>query len=236
VAFIENHQNPAAAHFSAQKEGALLAGSVFLLARSGVGAEARQYWWEGKLSGLNTGRPGNLISDPAFRPGYTVELGQPDRVTLVAADGTRVDPASGRVRGSTLVIETESVYVGLRFFGVGGGMDLALRVAQDGELVLEARGSREGGLTLSSCETAVYAAFLLHVVPRSAGVTAAALATRLAKARVRAIAGPGGWTLSAPAVDGGRLRVHVDARPATLYETAGVGVTPNVWVASLRQE
>jgi hypothetical protein len=234
LAFVEDGRYPADVHASTQREGALLAGSSWLLTDAAAASTADPLWWEGALSGLNTGRPGNSVTDPAFLPGYTVELGQPDRLALYALDGTSIHQENGDLASDGLLVETETVFVGLRF-AVPGHAKPALRLIRlpDGELTLDVRGHRKG-LRVSGSETAVLCAFLLQVVPRTQSVGADTVARRLAVDSIRLRQGRDGWRLSSSAWDGTRLSVAVPARPGCLYSVDGHPVTPNRWVQSLQ--
>jgi hypothetical protein len=140
------------------------------------------------------------------------------------------------VAGAALALETESVRVGLCFFGAGGGApELTLAEEAGGEMVLTVRGSREG-LAVSALETATFCGLLLEVQPLAEAAEPAALAQQMAAAEVTVVAAPEGWQLSAPAGDGSALTLAVPAAPSCFYSVDGAALTANQWAVSLRGE
>jgi len=232
VAFLEQYPQRATAHFSDQREGALLAVSLFLLSTRAAPAQQDPQWWEGKLTELNTGRPGDLVDDPAFRPGYTVEIGRAGEVGVVNDSGQPLRPAAP-ISSPVLAVDAESVCIGMRFFSLRSAPDLSLREDPDGEWVLDARGVRDGR-DVSAVEHAAWCGCLLYVEPKGAGVTAAGLARRMASCRIDVTATDAGWRIHAPALDGSDLRVEINAAPPTLYAVPGWNVTPNAWLSTAR--
>lgn len=233
IAFPEAHKNSADAHFSHQHQGSLLAGSLWLLARDAAHTRLADAWWEGTLSGLNTGRPDNLVVDRDFRPGFTIELGLRTAIRFFRSDGSEADPLSGGQGEPVLAIQTESVAVGLRFFGPPDtSPTLALMEEDDGEVILRVAGTREG-MPVSTAETASFCGFLLHVVPRSEHLDGSAFARRFADVEVSVRQQGWGWRLRAPALDGSDLEADVRAAPPCLYSVDDVPITANRWVQSL---
>jgi len=161
-------ERPAESHFSHQRRGSLLAGSVWLL---DAGAQDKEpNLWQGSFTRLATGRPENLIRDPDFRPGYDVELGLRGQIRIFDATGTEETNPAGTMPGTALAVETESVCVGLRFVTAAGQeCRLALREEAAGETVLRVQCAWDSPPD-NRGETAVFCGFLLWVMPRSEGM------------------------------------------------------------------
>lgn len=163
----------------------------------------------GNLSGLATGRPGRLVADPDFRPGYRLDLGRLEGIELT------------RREAHIAVVRTPSVLIGLR--GAGSWcLDEA-----DGLTTLCLDGERDG-IRVTARERAVICPF--HLVVEPAG-DPEALADRLASTPMTVSPGPAGWT-----VETGGFTLAVDGSPNVIYEVAGAPVSANMWAMSLAEE
>lgn len=231
IAFVRDDGNPPDAIFSCQRAGTLLAANVWLLARTPEHGAKNPDYHKGKFSGLNVGRPDDLVRDPDFMPGYAIELGLRHEIRILDGQGTELK-GLGEVTGAAIAIETESVCVGMRFVGSGGGKPaLTLSEEEDGETVLTVRAQREGR-HVSDIETAAFCGFLLEVAPGADGEPDA-LAREMGSAELRVSAQESGWRLRAPAPDGSVLEVDVPADPPCFYSVDGQPLTANQWALSL---
>jgi len=229
IPFLTDDRNQPESHFSSQRNGSLLAASLWMVARETKTALPSE-WWKSGFSGLNTGRPDCLVRDADFRPGYTLELGARETVRLLGEGGPVA--AAGEVSGSCLAVETETIIAAVRFFTAGGPVAMRLE-EKDGELTLSVAGSREG-IPVSRIETAAFCGFLLHVRPKKE-ITAEAALKAISAAVVTVTARADGWTLSGPAADGAPLAADVPAVPSVLYSVeGGERVTANLWAESFR--
>ena len=224
---------PPEGHYSRQREGALLAGCVWLFDPDSNRDQEDPEWWRGHLTGLNTGRPHNLIQDRDFLPELVVELGLRDQVRLLDASGSVVAEA-GALPGAALAVETESVVVGLRFAAAEGCRPaLILTQEPDGEWLLSVRGGR-AGIVAGPRETAAFLGFSLDVLPRADAGDPAVLARALAAAPLRPTQGKEGWNLGAPAGPVSEAaRVACFARTGAFYGLENAPVSPNRWAVSL---
>lgn len=220
------------ANYTSGHEGTMLAGTVWYLSRSSTPPVLAPGDWRGVMSGLNTGRPDDVIEDPVVTPGFRLELGLRGEVRLFGEEGREVGEYAGEVAGSALALETESVLVGLRFVCAGeSAPTLTLAEEADGEIVLTVKGTREG-LAVSELETATCVGFLLDVQPRATG-SAADLARQMAAAPLTMAQQPDGWQLAAT-TGGTELSLSVPATPNCFYSVDGTALTANLWAASLR--
>jgi len=236
IVFFQGGKNVPDAHYSCQREGVLLAASVYLLKSSRGENSRKDAWWEGRFSGLNTGRPENVVREADFRPGYTVELGTAENIRIFDGEETPVKCFSGNLPGTALAIETESICVGMRFFGSDSGRPtLNLQEEKDGEIVLKVKCTREG-LTVSELETAAFCGFLLRVISRCEGAEAASLAREMAGSGVAVQKEKDQWHLRAGAAGQGELELQVPAKPTCFYSVDGKPLTANQWALSLGGE
>ena len=225
---------PPDAHYAIQQEGSLLAGCVWQVDRQRKTQTEPAIEGLGLLSGLRTGRPETLISDPAFLPGFTVELGLRSQFRLFQADGSELGSGSQPGPLPVLAGETESIIFGLRFFGSGATVpELRLTEDENGELSLVVRSPAEG-VPVNSRELAVCCGFLLQVIPRAPGLSGAAAARQMAEARLDLQPNPDGWQAFARTADQPELWLELPAAPPCMYSWNGNAVSANQWAISLR--
>ncbi|HEY3397898.1 MAG TPA: hypothetical protein VGM19_09610 [Armatimonadota bacterium] len=223
------------ASYASLQDGLLLGGSVWLLDATGRPPTRKPDDWRGVMSGLNTGRPDDLLEDPTVRPGYVLELGLRGQVRVFGADGQEITDFTASLAGAALALETESVVVGLRFLCAGDSAPtLSLGEEEDGEIVLTVRGSREGRAA-SARETATFGAFLLDVQSRTPDSDPAAVARRMAAASIRVEEAPGAWQVAAPGRDNAELTLALPFTPDCFYSVDNEALTANQWAASLRE-
>jgi hypothetical protein len=228
-------QTPAQAegYFAVQHEGRLLAATLWMADRAADGRPASGDTSFGSLSGLCTGQPDNLISDSAAQPGYDVELGLPPDIRLLNGEGRELPAGAQVLPGTVLVIETESIRAGFRFWcsAEQAAPVLSLAVEPDGETVLQVRAPRQG-IHLNPLEEGCCVAFYLDVASRSEPGDSAELARRLAALDLGATASQAGWTLTVKAAPK-PLTLVIDAAPAQMYGVAPNGISANQWVRNL---
>ena len=222
------------AHHACQRDGALLGACVWLIDRT-AGADSEQTGWAGKLTGLNTGRPDTLEHDPQAAPGFRLELGLPDQITLANHRAETVTDLSGPLPGSALSIETESVRVFLRFVGADPAAPaLSLSQEPDGEIVLTVSTGR-AGTPINDREAAAMGAFFLHVVPRDPTQALSQFAALYAGLALHAEANGQGWRVRTDGTQVGPMDLHVPVDPPTFYSTGTQSVTANQWAMSLSE-
>ncbi|PIY49437.1 MAG: hypothetical protein COZ05_00445 [Armatimonadetes bacterium CG_4_10_14_3_um_filter_59_10] len=226
---------PPAGHFSCQRGGTLLTGCTWLIDPNSDHDNLSPAWWKGRFTGLNTGRPHELVRDQQFAPEFVAELGIAEEIRLFDGDGKAISDIDRQNLRGTVILETESVRVGLRFFTTDGS-DARLVLSQDadGEMALTARGTREG-VEVNPLETALFLGFLLHVSPRTSGVEVATLAQGVSALDISVEQSHRrGWKVSA-SLDGIDLKVNAPAHTGYFYSAHGAGVTPNQWAVSLEE-
>ena len=227
------HQRPDG-HFACQRDGTMLAACTWLFDRRADHAPVAMDW-QGKLTGLNTGRPDNLVSDPQATAGFRLELGLPDQIRVVDGQGTPVTTFDGPLPTPALAVQTTSVHVYLRFAGAGEHEPtLVLSQLGDGEVVLDVDAGR-CGRDVTDLETAVMGAFVLHVEPRGPDADLAAFAASWAPLAFRIVPDPAGWHVTVDGVADTAMQLAVPIEPPTLYSTGGHSVSANQWAASLSE-
>ena len=232
IPFVSFYASPAEAYFSTQREGKLLGGGIWLISDDQQWSLKSDYW-RSHRTGLNCGRAEN-ITDLASLLFYRLDLGRFGEVVLYDARGNQLDGSQGRIEGTVVAVETESILAVMNFHASGGGprLELACRKG-DGEFVLTVCPCSGSGVSVSTDEKAQFCGFRLDVLPRQDQTRAAAAARSAADRPLSLEMSKGVWTLSATAEDGTVLNLDIDPQPACFYAVDDVSLTANQWALSL---
>jgi hypothetical protein len=215
-----------AGHFSVQKKGKLVAASVWLLTSASNKSVSRSPL--GRFSKLNTGVPHSIVGDDrSFKPGYTVIIGKAGTVKIYdeKGKGLEVTRAEKRLKSPAILIETDSIYAGIRFFGAGPSVPvLTLVVDGSDNMVLKAESSNRG-IRLNDLETAVSCGFGLEVVSvKDNKKRPSVLIPEVSGLKEDRY----GWTSTARFSDREQVVLEIDARQPLFYTAGDRWVTPNL--------
>ncbi|HOJ38880.1 MAG TPA: hypothetical protein PK644_00240 [bacterium] len=215
-----------ASHFSVQKKTRLIAAAVWLVSndqRCRIPASHR-----GRFTRLNTGLPHSLT--PAdFSPSYKILLGKTADVK-VHAEGQRdhlLKPGE-QMLSSAVLLETESVFAGIRFFAAGTDRP-ALKLYRDQAENLWLKVNSAGvGIKLNELETATCCGFCLEVAPTGKRKNPFSLIPELAGIRK----GKDGWLVESIFSRRVKLCLKVGARQPVFYNVGQREFTPNLFYFS----
>lgn len=240
---IEVPPNRAAEGYFADHEGgAMLAAGVWLVPEESPEATATpgptlKNAWLSRLTGLNCGRPDNLLREG--EPCFELSLGELEALTVRAPETGPVALGPGQsvtLESPSFTLTLEHVHIGWRWFSHAGAPTLTLTCQDDGEVRLSVVGSRNDGLPISAAERATMLGMLVEVRPRAEHASPGDNGAELAEAPRPVELQPAehGWGVSATPDTQRPLSIDVDARPSWLYGRDEQRVTVNRWAQSLR--
>lgn len=181
----------------------------------------------GPFSKLKTGAPHSLIpAESNFQPGYSLDLGPAEAVEVFDEKGSPVKsgPAPRRLSSPAAWLKTDSVWVGLRFFGNGStDPKVELIEKEDGQRTLVVRAPSKS-LPLNRPEKAVFCGFALEVHSRKPSTDCFVDSLPKVDALEQR---PEGWVVHTSFSNVQRSTLEIDAAPPLFYTCGTTGVTPN---------
>ncbi|GEM_PF-3321984 len=148
-------------HFAAQKKEKLLSATCWLLTKKQIDTHSR-----GKFSGLNTGCPHTLVPERKFQPAYRIYLGEKGAVKIYDEQGKQwpFDFSTRKPLTEGLLLQTETIYAGIRFFNPELSAPVAKLSLQADHLVLLVESSC-CSLQINRLEAATFFGLALQVSP-----------------------------------------------------------------------
>lgn len=220
--------------FAVQRQGRMLAATLWMVDHTGTKAPVKDPSF-GSFSGLCTGQPDNLIQDPDVQLGFNVELGVRPQIRILNEQGQEVPVGMQTLPGTTVLVETESVCVGIRFWGSAASAPiLEISEEPDGEIILRVNAPQEG-LRLNALEEACFVAFYLDVVSRTDVADAAEMARSLAALDLVTTRQDTGWQLTLN-VEDQPMRLTIDGPSAQMFGINDTAISVNQWVHNLSVE